>query len=296
MSNLKEIRSRINSVKSTRQITSAMKMVAAAKLKKAQDAVINMRPYANKLHDIIVNIAKTLEEESISSEYLEERPPEKILLVVITSNKGLCGAFNGNVIKKTVNHIESKYKRENRNGNVSIYSIGKKGSDFFKSQNFKLFNSNDEILDHLNFKEAAPIITEIMESFTSKKFDKIEIIYNKFKNAAVQLLTVDKFLPIDLTLENGNKNENNHYDYIMEPDQKTIIEKMIPKTLRIEMYDAMLESVAAEHGARMTAMHMATDNASGLIKDLQLTYNKARQADITNEIIEVVSGAQALND
>jgi len=293
MSNLKEIRSRISSVQSTRQITSAMKMVAAAKLKKAQDAVINMRPYENKLHEILVNIAKNIEEENITSEYLEERPPDKILLVVITSNKGLCGAFNTNVIRKTEDLIESKYKKENNNGDLSIYTIGKKGTDFFKSRKYQLYNSNDEILDHLNFNESVPIIREIMDSFSSKKFDRIEIIYNKFKNAAVQLLTVNKFLPVDLSLENDT--EGNHSDYIMEPDQKTIIEKMIPKSLRIEFYEAMLESLAAEHGARMTAMHTATDNATELIKDLKLTYNKARQADITNEIIEVVSGAQALN-
>jgi len=270
-----------------------MKMVAAAKLKKAQDAVINMRPYENKLHEILVNIAKNIEEENITSEYLEERPPDKILLVVITSNKGLCGAFNTNVIRKTEDLIESKYKKENNNGDLSIYTIGKKGTDFFKSRKYQLYNSNDEILDHLNFNESVPIIREIMDSFSSKKFDRIEIIYNKFKNAAVQLLTVNKFLPVDLSLENDT--EGNHSDYIMEPDQKTIIEKMIPKSLRIEFYEAMLESLAAEHGARMTAMHTATDNATELIKDLKLTYNKARQADITNEIIEVVSGAQALN-
>lgn len=293
MSNLKEIRSRISSVQSTRQITSAMKMVAAAKLKKAQDAVINMRPYENKLHEILVNIAKNIEKENITSEYLEERPPNKILLVVITSNKGLCGGFNSNVIRETVNLIESKYKKENKNGDLSIYTIGKKGTDFFKSRKYQLYNSNDEILDHLNFNESVPIIREVMDSFTSKKFDRIEIIYNKFKNAAVQLLTVNKFLPVDLSLENDT--EGNHSDYIMEPDQKTIIEKMIPKSLRIEFYEAMLESLAAEHGARMTAMHTATDNATELIKDLKLTYNKARQADITNDIIEVVSGAQTLN-
>ena len=296
MANLKEIRTRINSVRSTRKITNAMKMVAASKLKKAQDAVINLRPYHDKLHEILVDLVKSIENEGISSSYLRNGTEDKILLVVITSNKGLCGAFNANIIKKGIDLAHSKYSEQYKNGKLSFFTIGKKGTDFFKSKGYPVYGFNNDVLDDISFKKAVPVMQEVMDRFLNKEFDKIELVYNKFKNAAVQLLTVDQFLPVDLNLENGEEAEAEHYNYIFEPDKELIIQELIPKSLRTQFYEALLESLAAEHGARMTAMHKATDNAAEIIKDLQLTYNKARQASITNEILEVVSGAEALKE
>ena len=297
MSSLKEIRTRIASVKSTQKITSAMKMVAAAKLKKAQDAVLNLRPYAGKLYGILIDITKSIDNNEIETEYLREGKKNngKVLLVVITSNKGLCGAFNSNTIKKGVELAKGRYSKQANNGNLFFYTIGRKGTEFFRSKGYNVYDSNDDILETPTFKEAAPCIQSIMDKFVNKEFDRIEIIYNKFKNAAVYLLTEESFLPIDIDIENGNGNGgNNHFDYIYEPGKIEIAQNLIPKILRIQFYEAILESLAAEHGARMTAMHKATDNAKDLIKELQLTYNKARQAAITSEISEVVSGAEAL--
>jgi len=297
MSSLKEIRTRIASVKSTQKITSAMKMVAAAKLKKAQDAVLNLRPYAGKLYGILIDITKNIDNNEIETEYLRagKKNNGKVLLVVITSNKGLCGGFNSSIIKKGVELANGKYSKQANNGNLFFYTIGKKGSEFFRSKGYNVYGSNDDILEQATFKEAAPFIQSIMDKFVYKEFDRIEIIYNKFKNAAVYLLTEEPFLPIDINMENGNGNGgDNHFDYIYEPGKVEIAQSLIPKILRIQFYEAILESLAAEHGARMTAMHKATDNATDLIKELQLTYNKARQAAITSEISEVVSGAEAL--
>jgi len=292
MSNLKEIRTRITSVKSTKQITSAMKMVSAAKLKKAQDAVINLRPYANKLHQILSNINQSLEKEE---ENIYSRPgtPEKILIISVTSNKGLCGAFNTNVTKQVLSFLKEDYKEKFEEGNVSIISIGKKGTEFFQSSKIDLFNSNIQILDNLNFESALPFIEDILQGYVNKQFDKVVIVYNKFKNAAVQELTAGQFLPIELPAE---RESNEKFDYIFEPSKEEIVQELIPKSLKIEFYEALLESLAAEHGARMTAMHKATDNATEIIRDLQLTYNKARQASITNEILEIVGGAEALKN
>ena len=297
MSSLKEIRTRIASVKSTQKITSAMKMVAAAKLKKAQDAVLNLRPYAGKLYGILIDITKNIDNTEIETEYLRESKEKngKVLLVVITSNKGLCGAFNSSTIKKGVELANGRYSKQANKGNLYFYTIGRKGSEFFRSKGYNVYGSNDDILEKATFKEAAPFIQSIMDKFVHKEFDRIEIIYNKFKNAAVYLLTEESFLPIDIDMENGNGNGGDeHFDYIYEPGKVEIAENLIPKILRIQFYEAILESLAAEHGARMTAMHKATDNATDLIKELQLTYNKARQAAITSEISEVVSGAEAL--
>ena len=291
MGNLKEIRTRIASVKSTRQITSAMKMVSAAKLKKAQDAVINLRPYAGKLHQILFDINQSVEKEE---ENIYSRPgiPDKILIVTITSNKGLCGAFNANVTKQVVTLLNEEYIGENKEGNVLVFSIGKKGTEFFKSKNIKLLGINNEILDNLNFERAVPLIEDIMQRYVNKEFDRVVLVYNRFKNAVVQVLTTDQFLPIELP---KSDEDNISFDYIFEPSEEFIIKELIPKALKIQFYEAILESLAAEYGARMTAMHKATDNASSLIKDLQLTYNKARQAAITNEILEIVGGAEALS-
>ena len=291
MGNLKEIRTRIASVKSTRQITSAMKMVSASKLKRAQDAVINLRPYAGKLHQILFHINQSIEQEE-ENIYTRSGISDKILIVAITSNKGLCGAFNANITKQVSSLINEKFPGENKEGNVSVLSIGKKGADFFKSQGFKLLRSCDEILDDLSFVNAVPLIEDVMQRFVNKEFDNVMLVYNKFKNAAVQILTTDKYLPIELP-EDIETDDN--FDYIFEPTKEYIVTELIPKSLKIQFYEAILESLAAEHGARMTAMHKATDNASSLIKDLQLTYNKARQAAITNEILEIVGGAEALS-
>lgn len=291
MSNLKEIRTRITSVKSTRQITSAMKMVSAAKLKKAQDAVINLRPYAGKLHEILFHINQSLENEE-DNIYCRKEKQEKILIVSITSNKGLCGAFNANVIKQVKSLIEEEYKEENKEGNVSVFSIGKKGSEAYKSKGIKNLFVNNDILDYLTFSNTAPLIEDIMLSYVERDYDKVILVYNRFKNAAVQVLTTEQYLPIELP---QNAEVKHHADYIFEPTKEYIIKELIPKSLKIQFYEALLESLAAEHGARMTAMHKATDNASDLLRELQLNYNKARQAAITNEILEIVGGAEALN-
>ncbi|NOQ25509.1 MAG: ATP synthase F1 subunit gamma [Bacteroidales bacterium] len=291
MGNLKEIRTRIASVKSTKQITSAMKMVSAAKLKKAQDAVIYLRPYAGKLHQILFNINQSIEHDE---ENIYSRPgtPEKILLIAITSNKGLCGAFNINVTKQVLSLLNEDYADAYKEGNVSIISVGKKGTEYFHSKKVELLSSDNSILDHLNFDRAIPFIEDVMQKYLNKEFDKVIIVYNKFKNAAVQELSAVQFLPIELPDEIDS---NESFDYIFEPTKEGIVKELIPKSLKIQFYEAMLESIAAEHGARMTAMHKATDNATGLIKELQLTYNKARQASITNEILEIVGGAEALS-
>ncbi len=291
MANLKEIRTRIASVKSTKQITSAMKMVSAAKLKRTQDAVINLRPYAGKLHQILFNINKTIEieEENI---YSRKDIPKKILIVSVTSNKGLCGAFNANVIKQVTKLVEEDYIGEYKEGNVAIFSIGKKGSEFYKSKGFEPVFVNNDILDNLTFSNAVPLIEDIMQSYVEGSYDQVLLVYNRFKNAAVQILTTDQYLPIELPQDIETVDS---FDYIFEPTKEYIVKELIPKSLKIQFYEAMLESLAAEHGARMTAMHKATDNATGLIKELQLHYNKARQAAITNEILEIVSGAEALS-
>lgn len=291
MGNLKEIRTRITSVKSTKQITSAMKMVSAAKLKKAQDAVINLRPYAGKLHQILFHINETIEhdEENI---YSRKETPEKILIVSITSNKGLCGAFNANVIKEVSKLVNEDFIGENKEGNVSVFSIGKKGTEFYQSKGFNVLDFNNELLDDLNFNNALPLIENIMNRYVQLEFDKVVLVYNRFKNAGVQILTSEQYLPIELPT---NIESDENMDYIFEPNKEYIVQELIPKSLKIQFYEALLESLAAEHGARMTAMHKATDNATGLIRELQLHYNKARQAAITNEILEIVGGADALS-
>jgi len=293
MANLKEIKKRIGSVKNTQQITKAMKMVSAAKLKKAQDSVINLRPYAHKLNEILSNISRSvnLAEDNI---YARSGYPEKILLVVVSSNKGLCGGFNANVIKETIRLIDEDYYGENEEGNVDILTIGKAATDYFTKKGYKVVGSDNDLLEQLSFEKATPLIEKIIESFIHKNYDRVMLVYNRFKNAAVQVLTSDQFLPVTVNYCEEEESFMN-FDYIMEPDQEYIVKNLIPKSLKLNFYEALLESLAAEHGARMTAMHKATDNATSLIKELQLTYNKARQATITNEISEIVGGAEALN-
>jgi F-type H+-transporting ATPase subunit gamma len=286
MANLKEIRNRITSVSSTMQITSAMKMVSAAKLKKAQDAITAMRPYANKLTELLQSLSATLDSDS-GSVFSEQREVKKVLLVVITSNRGLCGAFNSNIIKAANHLINNDY----RNAEVQIVAIGKKANDAFKKSGKLLANKSD-IFDDLTFNNAADIAQSLMDLFTNHKADKIDLVYNQFKNAATQIVMTEQFLPIVPPQADANVN----LDYIFEPSKLEIVEALIPKSLKTQIYKAIRDSFAAEHGARMTAMHKATDNATELRDQLKLTYNKARQAAITNEILEIVGGAEALNN
>jgi F-type H+-transporting ATPase subunit gamma len=283
MANLKEIRNRIASVSSTMQITSAMKMVSAAKLKKAQDAITAMRPYANKLTELLQNLSATLDADS-GSKYSEQRELKNVLIVAITSNRGLCGAFNSNIIKRATAVAESY------DANVSVVAIGKKANDAL-SKNFEIISNQSPVYDDLTFDNVAAIAEMLMEQFESKAFDKIEVVYNKFKNAATQEIMTEQFLPIAL-LDNA---PNSNQDYIFEPSKEEIVETLIPKSLKTQLYKSIRDSFASEHGARMTAMHKATDNATELRDQLKLIYNKARQASITNEILEIVGGAEALN-
>ena len=286
MANLKEIRSRISSVGSTMQITSAMKMVSAAKLKRAQDAVTQMRPYSNKLTELLVNLSSTLD-SSEGGVYSESRDPKKILLVTITSNRGLCGGFNTNIIKKAKYLMEADYK----NIETDVLSIGKKSTEHFEKNGYNVISSHDGLYSDLTFENTSEIAQIIMDSFTNKDYDKIILLYNQFKNAATQIVMNEKFLPI----KSPEETETKVGDYIFEPNQKDIVDQLIPKSLKTQLFKAVLDSHASEHGARMTAMHKATDNAGEIKKELTLQYNKARQAAITGEILEIVGGAEALN-
>nr|AOE12775.1 ATP synthase gamma chain [uncultured bacterium] len=283
MANLKEIRNRIASVSSTMQITSAMKMVSAAKLKKAQDAITAMRPYSDKLTELLQNLSATLDADS-GSKFSEQRDVKNVLIVAITSNRGLCGAFNSNIIKRVTAVAESY------DAKVSIVAIGKKANDAL-SKNFEVISNQSPVFDDLTFANVAAIAEMLMEQFESKAFDKIEVVYNKFKNAATQEIMTEQFLPI-VPLDSAS---NSNQDYIFEPSKEEIVETLIPKSLKTQLYKSIRDSFASEHGARMTAMHKATDNATELRDQLKLTYNKARQASITNEILEIVGGAEALN-
>ena len=288
MANLKEIRNRITSIKSTMQITSAMKMVSAAKLKKAQDAIVAMRPYSSKLTELLQNLSATLDSDS-GGAYSTQREVSKVLLVVVTSNRGLCGGFNSSITKEVVKTVKEKYA----NTNVDIFGIGKKGTDVLQKQ-FNIVANKNEIYDDLTFDNVAAIAENLMELYTSGTYDRIELVYNQFKNAATQLPQVEQFLPIK-PIEGGDASAVNS-DYIFEPSKEEIVEALIPKSLKTQLYKAIRDSFASEHGARMTAMHKATDNATDLRDELLLTYNKARQAAITNEILEIVGGAEALNN
>ncbi len=293
MPNLKAIRIRIASVKSTKQITSAMKMVSAAKLRRAQDKIVRLRPYAYKLHDILVGLSQSLADAEIENVYGRVSDPEKVLIIVVTSNRGLCGAFNSNVIREVRRLVSEKYLEPFSKGNVTLVTIGKKGYDYLKRQNLKMLAEHNSIFNNLSFENVSVIAEEIMDAFVKGEYDKVEIVYNRFKNAAVQNLTVEQFLPIEAVAADGSNSVPT--DYIYEPAVAEIVRELIPKSLKIQLYKAVLNSFVAEHGARMTAMHMATDNATKMIRELALQYNKARQAAITNQILEVVSGAEALN-
>ena len=288
MANLKEIRNRISSVGSTMQITSAMKMVSAAKLKKAQDAITAMRPYSIKLTELLQGLSATLEGDS-GSVYAAQRPVKNILVVVITSNRGLAGAFNSNVVKEVKSIITSYQDKK-----VDFITIGKKGNDILKKTH-SILENNNQIFDELSFDNTAVIAETLMTLFSTEKYDKILLVYNQFKNAATQIVTTEQFLPLVATkVEETSKSQSS--DYVFEPTKEEIVTQLIPKSLKTQLFAAIRDSVASEHGARMTAMHKATDNATALRDDLKLTYNKARQAAITNEILEIVGGAEALNN
>ncbi|MDB4709241.1 ATP synthase F1 subunit gamma [Flavobacteriaceae bacterium] len=286
MANLKEIRNRISSIGSTMQITSAMKMVSAAKLKKAQDAITAMRPYSSKLTELLQNLSATLDSDA-GGAYSKQREVSKVLLVVVTSNRGLCGGFNSSVIKETTQNIAANYQ----DVDVDLLTIGKKGNDIL-SKSYPVIDARNDIFDNLTFDYVAEVAEKIMKLYSDGTYDKIEIIYNRFKNAATQIPQVEQFLPIKPVEGDTNASA----DYIFEPSKEKIVLELIPKSLKTQLYKAVRDSFAAEHGARMTAMHKATDNATELRDELLLTYNKARQAAITNEILEIVGGAEALKN
>jgi F-type H+-transporting ATPase subunit gamma len=284
MANLKEIRNRITSVSSTMQITAAMKMVSAAKLKKAQDAITAMRPYAEKLTELLQNLSATLDGD-VGGEFTKQREVKKVLVVAITSNRGLCGAFNTNVIKEVKNRADFYAGKQ-----VDVFAIGKKGNDIL-TKTLTVVDNQSQVFDALTFDNVTVIAEALTQKFVSGEYDKIELVYNQFKNAATQIVQVEQFLPLapiksDVKASTG--------DYIFEPSKEEIVLTLIPKSLKTQLYKGIRDSFASEHGARMTAMHKATDNATELRDQLKLTYNKARQAAITNEILEIVGGAEAL--
>lgn len=289
MANLKEIRTRIASVSSTQQITSAMKMVSASKLRKSQNAILKLRPYSAKMTEIIQNLCGSEKDEMPLAR--QSKVLNNVLILVLTSNKGLCSTFNSNVIKATNQRIDF-YKEKNLDIKIDVKTFGKKGSDFFKKQkdSINYLGDNDDIWDNLSFENVAKEGEELIKDFINKKYDKIEVVYNQFKNASTQILTYETFLPIIFEQESIETNN----DYIFEPSKAEIVNSIIPQSLKTQLFKCFLDSFASEHGARMTSMHKATDNATNLLKDLKLTYNKARQASITNEIIEICSGAEAL--
>ena len=291
MGNLKEIRTRITSIESTQKITSSMKLVSAAKLRRAQTAIQHLRPYSQKLNEILNNLAGS----SMGVEHLplfDQREPEKVAVVVITSNKGLCGAFNSNIIK-TVNHlIAEKYADQHRAGHLQLICIGKKGKEHL-SKLYPVAYYNEELLDNPDFTELSTLTDKLVQQFVNHEVDKVEVVYNQFLNAATQRVTVEEFLPV-LPPE-ADKEQKVTSDYIIEPSAEQLLKELIPKILRTQLYKTLSDSIASEHGARMTSMTKATDNATEILRELRLKYNNARQSSITNELIEIVSGANALN-
>jgi F-type H+-transporting ATPase subunit gamma len=293
MASLKEIRERKVSVASTMQITSAMKMVSASKLKKAQDAITQFRPYAEKLQEILASLGDSIKDDE-DNQYAVQRDKERILLVLITSNRGLCGAFNSNAIKATITRALTTFDRQMMARQVDFIAIGKKGADFLRKKGYNTIFDGSDLFDDLTFDRVAKIANMMMGLFTDGEYDHVDVIYNRFKNAGTQILTEEQFLPIkpeELTDESGSVS---NVDYIFEPTKEYIVQELIPRSLKLQFYKAILDSHASEHGARMTAMHKATDNATELLKELSLQFNKARQAAITNEILEIVGGAEAL--
>lgn len=292
MANLKEVRLRIASVSSTQQITKAMKMVSAAKLRRAQNAITQMRPYANKLREIMENVSSSLDSNE-GGDFSKVREVKGVLIVAINSNRGLAGAFNSNIIRTVNKLISDDYNEQRKNGEVKVLCIGKKASDFYSKTKDLFHGHHNDIFNHLDFESASAIATRIMADFKEGKFDKVVIVYNQFKNAAVQYVITEQMLPLQPAGQKEKKKIST--DYIFEPGKSEIVLDLIPKSIKVQLYKALLDSHASEHGARMTAMNKATDNAGEMLRDLRLSYNKARQAAITNEILEIVAGAEALN-
>lgn len=290
MANLKEVRNRITSVSSTQQITKAMKMVSAAKLKRATNAIVQLRPYANKLRDILAQVSASV--EGNDSPYTEVRDPNKVLVIVVTSNRGLAGAFNANAIKTANNLIADKYADQFAKGDVSILAIGKRGHDFFTRRGFHVIGNHNELFNNLDFENVSKVTQYVMDEFKAGNIDRVEVVYNQFRNAAVQILTAEQILPL---VPEEKTEDVTELDYIIEPSKEKIIEELIPKAIKTQLYKAVLDSHASEHGARMTAMDKATENAGDLLRQLKLSYNQARQAAITTELTEIVSGAAALS-
>jgi len=294
MANLKEVRNRIASVQSTQQITKAMKMVSAAKLKRATNAIVQLRPYANKLKELLANLSASLEDGS--SPFLQEREPNKVLVIVVSSNRGLAGAFNTNAIKTANNLIAEKYSNQLKAGNVSIVAIGKKSQEYYQRRKYNVIGNNNDLYLDLNFENTSKITQAIMDGFLKGDYDRVELVYNQFKNAAMQILVAEQLIPVPKPeVDKSKEAKGTQVDYILEPSKEEIVAQLIPKNIKIQLYKAVLDSNASEHGARMTAMDKATDNAGELLKALKLSYNQARQAAITTELTEIVSGAAALS-
>ncbi|MDR0969671.1 MAG: ATP synthase F1 subunit gamma [Lentimicrobiaceae bacterium] len=293
MANLKEVRTRIDSVNSTMQITSAMKMVSASKLRKTQSVIMALRPYVSKMQEIMQNLTSSLKESKVGA-YSEKRAEAHILIIPVTSNRGLCGAFNVNIIRATQNLIETEFAAQHQNGTLKLFCIGKKGNEFFRAKKYDVVDSDFDIFDNLSLETATSIAQKIMEQFESGKYDRVIFVYNQFKNASTQIITNEQFLPIETT--NKKQTTDAAIDYIFEPDKTQIVSELVPKILKMQVYKILLDSFASEHGARMISMNKATDNAIELLKELRLSYNKARQTAITNEIVEIVGGAGALDD
>jgi F-type H+-transporting ATPase subunit gamma len=291
MANLKEVRNRISSVISTQQITKAMKMVSASKLRRAQDAILMMRPYASKLREIMENISGSLEGNA-GGQFTAVRPVNKVLIVAISSNRGLCGAFNTNVNRTISKLIREKYSAQAKNGNLKVLALGKKSSDFFSKLKNNYAGQHNDVYNQLNFETVSQIAEEIMKQFAAGEYDVVELVYNQFKNAAVQIIINEQLLPL---VPPQTKAKAVNHDYIFEPEKEELVLQLIPKAVKVQLYKAVLDSHASEHGARMTSMSKATDNAGEILKELRLSYNKARQAAITGEILEIVAGAEALN-
>ncbi|MFD2200032.1 ATP synthase F1 subunit gamma [Shivajiella indica] len=289
MANLKEVKQRITSVSSTQQITKAMKMVAAAKLRKAQDKILKMRPFSKKLTAILNDVVSSMGGE-LQVAYAEQREVQNVLLVSMTSDKGLCGAFNSNVMKMTNSLMEGEFKGKN----ITILPLGKKSYEFYSKRGFNVIPDYFEIFNNITFDTVRAIANFVMDGYTSKKFDKVVLVYNHFRNVATQDVTVEHFLPMGSLASSTPGTENRHTDYILEPSKEFIVQELVPSALKTQFYKAILESNASEHGARMTSMDKATENANDLLKELKLLYNRSRQASITGEILEIVAGANAL--
>lgn len=292
MPNLKEVKNRIASVVSTQQITKAMKMVAAAKLRRSQERITQMRPYAVKLEAIIRNLSEAQSSGDIDNWFSQTREENRVLIVAISSDRGLCGSFNSNIFKGVMRLVLEKYENQYKKGNVVILPIGRKAAEFFKKRNFQTLDSYSDIFGNLSFESASAVGGEVMKAFRDGKFDKVELVYNEFRNVATQILRTEQLLPV--ILPSADEIKSNPIDYIYQPGQEEIISEILPSALKIQLFKALLDSNAAENGARMTAMDKATENAGELLKELRLSYNRSRQAAITKEILEIVGGAEAL--